>query len=113
MQQTEKSSRDLRQEQCVKAWFKSKGCGTIVGSTGFGKTRCALIIISKILEKYPNKRILIVVPTLTLKEQWLKQIDSLGYSFNCDVQVINTIIKKNWTCDLLIIDEYFVDVKFI
>ena len=36
MQQIEKSSRDLRQEQCVKAWFKSKGRGTIVGSTGFG-----------------------------------------------------------------------------
>lgn len=105
MQQTEKSSRDLRQEQCVKAWFKSKGRGTIVGSTGFGKTRCALIIISKILEKYPDKQILIVVPTLTLKEQWLKQIDSLGYSFNCDVQVINTVIKKNWVCDVLIIDE--------
>lgn len=100
-----KSSRDIRQEQCVKAWLKAKGKGTIVGSTGFGKTRCALIIISKILEKYPNKKVLIVVPTLTLKEQWIKQIDALGFGFNCDVQVINTVIKQKWTCDLLIIDE--------
>ena len=113
MQQHEKSSRDLRQEQCVKAWLKSKGRGTIVGSTGFGKTRVALIIMSKILEKYPNKHILIVVPTLTLKEQWTIQVDKLGFSFNCDIQVINTVIKREWKCDLLIIDDHFVDVKFI
>ena len=105
MQQIKKSSRDLRQEQCMKAWFKSKGRGTIVGSTGFGKTRVGLMIISKILNKYPDKKVLIVVPTLTLKEQWLKQIDNLGYSFNCNVQVINTVIKQQLICDLLIIDE--------
>ena len=100
-----KSTRDLRQEQCVQSWFKSHGAGTIVGATGFGKTRCALIIISKILDKYPDKRILIVVPTLTLKEQWSTQIDKLGFSLNCDIQVINTVVKNAWTCDLLIIDE--------
>lgn len=105
MQQIKKSSRDLRQEQCMKAWFKSKGHGTIVGSTGFGKTRVGLMIISKILNKYPDKKVLIVVPTLTLKEQWLKQIDNLGYSLNCNVQVINTVIKQQLVCDLLIIDE--------
>lgn len=105
MQQPEKSTRDLRQEQCMKAWFKSKGRGTIVGSTGFGKTRVGLMIISKILDKYPDKQILIVVPTLTLKEQWLKQIDSLGFNLNCTIQVINTVIKQHWVCDLLIIDE--------
>ena len=52
MSQTEKSSRDLRQEQCVKAWFKSKGKGCIVASTGFGKSRVGLMIISKILLIY-------------------------------------------------------------
>lgn len=105
MQQSEKSSRDLRQEQCVKAWFKSKGCGTIVASTGFGKSRVGLLIIQKILSKYSTQRILIVVPTTLLKEQWVQQIDAWGFSLNCDIQVINTVIKQAWTCDLLIIDE--------
>jgi len=36
MQQVEKSSRDLRQEQCVRNWLLSKGKGCIVASTGFG-----------------------------------------------------------------------------
>lgn len=31
-----KSSRDLRQEQCIKSWLNAKGKGTIVGATGFG-----------------------------------------------------------------------------
>lgn len=105
MQQIEKSSRDLRQEQCVKAWLKSKGRGCIVASTGFGKSRVGLLIINKILNKYPTQRILIVVPTTLLKEQWEQQIDSWGFSLNCDIQVINTIIKQSWTCDLMIIDE--------
>lgn len=105
MQQTEKSSRDLRQEQCVRAWLKSKGRGTIVASTGFGKSRVGLIIIKKILEKYFTQRILIVVPTTLLKEQWQQHIDSWGFSLNCDIQVINTVIKQAWTCDLLIIDK--------
>ena len=105
MQQTEKSSRDLRQEQCVRAWLKSNGKGCIVASTGFGKSRVGLLIIQKILNKYPTQRILIVVPTTLLKEQWKQQIDSWGFSLNCNIQVINTVIKRSWICDLMIIDE--------
>lgn len=105
MQQAKKSSRDLRQEQCVNNWFKTRGKGCIVASTGFGKSRVGLIIIQKILSKYPTQRIFIVVPTTLLKEQWEQQIDSWGFSLNCDIQVINSVIKKSWECDLLIIDE--------
>lgn len=100
-----KSSRDLRQEQCIKAWLNAKGKGTLVCATGFGKTTCGTIIASNFVKKKPDFRILVVVPTTTLKEQWLQQLDSLGLSFNCDVQVINTVITQDWLCDLLIIDE--------
>ena len=31
-----KTSRDLRQEQCIKNWIKAKGRATIVAGTGFG-----------------------------------------------------------------------------
>ena len=65
------------------------------------------MIIKGILEKHPDRKILVVVPTTTLKEQWLRLIDLWGFSFNCDVQVINTVITKEWSCDLLIITLNF------
>ena len=100
-----KSSRDLRQEQCVKNWIKAKGHASIEAGTGFGKTRVGLLTASKLINKKPDFKILVVVPTTLLKEQWVQQLDSFGLSLNCNVQVINTIITKDWVCDLLIIDE--------
>ena len=98
-------TRDERQSISIKKWLEAKGKGVLVGATGFGKTRVGLMIIKGILEKHTDRKILVVVPTTTLKEQWLRLIDLWGFSFNCDVQVINTVITKEWSCDLLIIDE--------
>lgn len=98
-------TRSERQRLCIKRWIEAKGHGTIIASFAFGKTCIATSIIRLMLKKYPDLKTLIVVPTITLKEQWLKNIDDLGLTFNCDVQVINTVITKDWECDLLIIDE--------
>lgn len=100
-----KSTRDLRQEQCIRNWLKAKGVGTIVATTGMGKTRCALLSIKLLLSKYQNLRVLVVVPTITLKEQWTSELDKWGFSLNCNVEVINTVITRNYECDMLIIDE--------
>ena len=105
MQECEKSSRDIRQEQCIKRWVQAKGHATCECATGFGKTRIGLKIIQKLLSLAPEKKVLIVVPTTLLKEQWANQIDNWGFSFNCEVQVINTVITRDWTTDLLIIDK--------
>lgn len=69
------------------------------------KTRVAINCINSLLRKYPDKKVLIVVPTTGLLEQWSKQIENYQLQFSCDVQIINTVIKHNWTCDLLVIDE--------
>lgn len=98
-------TRDERQRLSVQKWIASKGKGVLIAGTGFGKTRVGLMIIKGILEKRPDKRVLIVVPTITLKEQWTNLIDNWGFSLNCEIQVINTVITKEWLCDLLIIDE--------
>jgi superfamily II DNA or RNA helicase len=98
-------TRTERQQEAIKKWIKSKGKGTIEASTGFGKTRLALTAIKKVLEKYPNLRILVVVPTTTLKEQWESQLTDWDIVFNAEVQIINTVIKHNWTCDFLVLDE--------
>ena len=98
-------TRDERQKKCVYNWIKSKCRGTIVGATGFGKTRCAFIAINTLLAKYPEYQVIVIVPTTTLYEQWIKQVDDKGLSLNVHVYVINSAIKESLLCDLLILDE--------
>jgi superfamily II DNA or RNA helicase len=98
-------TRTERQQESVRRWIKNKGKGSIEAATGFGKTNVGLITIKALLKKYPQFRILVVVPTTTLKSQWEKKIDDWGFTFNSEVQVINTVIKHSWKCDLLILDE--------
>lgn len=98
-------TRTERQQEAIKYWIKAKGKGTIEGCTGVGKTRIGLMTIKALLKKYPQFMVLVVVPTIALKEQWQVQLDDWGFTFNSEVQVINTVIKHKWNCDLLIIDE--------
>jgi RNA polymerase primary sigma factor len=98
-------TRTERQQEAVRKWIKAKGKGTIEAATGFGKTNMGIISIRALLKKYPQFRILVVVPTTTLKVQWQNKIDEEGFSFNAEVQVINTVIKHEWICDFLVLDE--------
>jgi superfamily II DNA or RNA helicase len=97
--------RTERQKQCVKKWLSNKAKGCIVATTGFGKTRVALTGLRLILKKYPKFRVLVVVPTETLQNQWISLLDEWGLGLNCDVQIINTVIKNKYDCDILVIDE--------
>lgn len=99
-------TRDERQEYAVKKWIQSKCCATCVATTGFGKTRIALLAINKFLNKNPGKNIVIIVPTEVLKNQWKKILFENSLFFNIDVKIINSaVLDKNWTCDMLILDE--------
>lgn len=57
------------------------------------------------LKHFPQYRVLIIVPTETLQKQWYGHIDSNGLGLNCDVQIINTVIKHPAKYDLLVLDE--------
>ena len=105
-------TRTERQQESIKKWLNSKGRGTVVAATGFGKSRIGLTTIKALLKKYPQFRILVVVPTEPLKKQWLEHVNEWGFQFNVEVAIINTVIKHSWTCDMLVIDKIFVDVKF-
>lgn len=98
-------TRDERQEICRVKWIKSKCRGTIVQPTGCGKTTTALKCLKSILDKYQTLRVLVVVPTDNLKNQWRTQLDGWGMEFNADIQVINTVIKHTWNVDILVLDE--------
>ena len=99
------STRDERQAESVNKWLRAKGRGTLECCTGYGKTRCSLLIINKLLSKYPTMRILVVVPTELLKVQWLDHVENNSLQLNVQVSVINTVAKNGADCDLLIIDE--------
>lgn len=98
-------TRTERQRESVKKWIQNKGKGTIVAGTGFGKSWIAKLAIESLLKKYPGLRVLVVVPTTTLKTQWEQHIYDWELTFNVDVEVINTIIKHKYICDFLILDE--------
>lgn len=93
-----------RQLQVVNKWIQNKFIGTLVGLTGFGKTRtaieCAKVFNSKF---FTSKDIKIVVPTINLKNQWEQELTKEEIS--AEVIVINTASKLNLICGLLIIDE--------
>lgn len=98
-------SRDERQEECRVKWVKNKCRGIVVAPTGVGKTRIALNCIKTILSRYPLFTVIVIVPTITLQKQWVDEVDKLGYSLNVKVLVINSAVKKDYKCDLLVIDE--------
>ena len=105
-------TRDERQEIARVKWIKSKCKGTIVMPTGVGKTRTSLKCLKSIIDKYPTMKILVVVPTDNLKSQWRIQLDDWGMELIADVQVINTVIRHNWSVDILVLDKMaFVENK--
>lgn len=97
MENGTKINRDDRQYLSVTKWKEAKGIGTIVACTGYGKTRCATMIIDKAFKKL---KVCIIVPTLYLKDQWESKVGA-----NCEVIVINTAIKEKKHYDLLVLDE--------
>lgn len=62
-------TRDDRQKLSCQRWVKAGGKASIVASTGYGKTRCAIMIIQSLYKRNPQLNVLIAVPTEVLKEQ--------------------------------------------
>lgn len=98
-------SKDERQDEAKIKWIKNKCCGTFNFATGFGKTVTALKCIKAVLNKYPTFKVLIVVPTDNLKSQWESILLNNNLENNAVVSVINSVIKKIWEVDILVLDE--------
>lgn len=98
-------TRTQRQKQGIKKWLQAKGRGTWCWATGTGKTYATCMLINLLLKKNPSAQILIVVPTEILKEQWLENVIKNNCFENCQIEIINSVIKKNYNVDLLVLDE--------
>lgn len=93
-----------RQQEVIARWTAAGRRGTLEAVTGFGKTYVALLILKDMHERMPHGTALIIVPTQNLRKQWSDKCKSMGLD-NVTVQVINTAVKRNHECDLLVLDE--------
>lgn len=98
-------TKDERQEIARVKWIKNKCKGTFVWPTGTGKTYAALKCLKSVINKYPELKFMVVVPTTNLKDQWLQQIDNWELQFNGDVIIINSAVRSRYTTDILVLDE--------
>lgn len=101
------SLRDKWQKEGIDKWWTTKK-GTVCLPTGVGKTKVGVDIVKKMAEQNTNFSVLIVVPTVNLKEnEWVNEFEkwypSLPYFV--DIECINTAYKFDKTYDLLIVDE--------
>ena len=69
------------------------------------KTRLAIMAISLLLKQNPGAYIIVSVPTQYLKDQWIAELEKYSLVNNCDVIIVNTIVKHTYVVDLLIVDE--------
>ena len=100
----ESSERSIRQQLSVQKWVDNGCKGTLELTTGFGKTRCAVIAITRFLSKNSGK-ILILVPTAVLKKQWIDIIKANNFPSSIEVMIFNTAARRNLSVDFLILDE--------
>lgn len=98
-------TRSERQALGVQRWVNNRLCGSLVYCTGFGKTRTAIMCMKRFLAKNPGKSVIIVVPTDALQRQWLADLAEQKVPKVYQVLIINTVVRKEWNCDLLILDE--------
>jgi len=97
-------NRDERQIMGLRKWRQSSFQGIAQYPTGFGKTYTAIRAIIGMISKKGIKSVVVVVPTITLKEQWEKELAKRKVKI-AKVYVINSAIKIEHDIDLLILDE--------
>lgn len=102
------SKRLFRQLNIIQSWIKDfNACGVVEACTGFGKTMIAILAIKRLHLKYPHAKIIVVVPSIPLREDWIKERGHIKtHSLkNIEVFVINTYISTFHKCDLIVADE--------
>ena len=97
-------NRDERQILGLRKWRQSSFQGIAEYPTGFGKTYTAIRAIIGMISKKGIKSVVVVVPTIPLKEQWEKELAKRKVKI-AKVYVINSAVKVHHDVDLLILDE--------
>jgi superfamily II DNA or RNA helicase len=113
------SSRTLWQKNTIDVkWVENKAKGYIEAATGVGKTYLGVLAIKLCNSRHPDKTVNVIVPTTKLKEDWTGYLVKNGKKktwvkghielhnlFNVNVYVVNTYVREQHECGLLICDE--------
>ncbi len=95
-----------RQAEGILKFLKANGIGTLYYVQRFGKTLTALKIAKRFNTKFKDESIYVVVPSITVKNVWLKEIEEFDYIFKSIIIITAyEAIKNKYVCGLLIIDE--------
>lgn len=102
-------NKDIEQKKALNLWWKNKCKGFLELPTGFGKTRVGVLASSYIYNKVDNCKILIVTPTISIKEEWINEFKKWKKTkvlSSVDIQCINTAREYSGNnYDLIILDE--------
>ena len=93
--------KDIIQTDAIDIWLRAGGVGIIEAVTGFGKSHLCKSLFKRYRTRY-NDNIEIVVPTDPLYDDFKRDTSHLE---NCKVSIINTYVKSNHECGLLVVDE--------
>ena len=99
------NSRSRRQDLTVQKWVDNKLHGICICPTAFGKTRVGMLAITRFLKKNQTRKVIIVVPSDPIKQQWINETVNWQCFDNCQVKTMNDVSKNKYDCDLLVIDE--------
>jgi superfamily II DNA or RNA helicase len=104
----ENSPRTIWQKSVISKWVANGAKGYTEICTGAGKSYIGVLAIQLCNQRHPDKKINIVVPSIVLADAWTDEkkghIKLHGLK-NVEVFVINTYVKSQHDCALLIIDE--------
>ena len=99
------NSRSRRQDLAVQKWVDNKLHGICICPTAFGKTRVGMLAITRFLKKNQTRKVIIVVPSDPIKQQWINETVDWKCFDNCQVKTMYDVSKNKYDCDLLVIDE--------
>ena len=97
-------NRDDRQILGLNKWKDASYRGIAQYPTGFGKTYTAIRAIEGMVKRRGITTVVVIVPTITLKKQWEEELNKNKIKI-ATVFVINSAVKVEHNCDLLILDE--------
>ena len=89
------------QSEVLDNWEKADHRGIVCFATGAGKTITALAAISRWREKLDKRAVVILVPTVRLQKQWLKELRKFKGLEKTDVMLVGGEGKsQNWMMGL-------------
>ena len=101
--------KDIEQRKALNAWAKDGFIGSIIAGTGFGKSRCGVIAIGKVLDNITDGKALVLVPTVQLQQQFKEEFAKWDYEHVLDrVDVICYQTAYKYTqehYDIVVCDE--------